>query len=124
MASYSLQRSPDSAAAARAGVGFVAGVVGVLLFHQLALAALHAAGVTPGIAYASKATSPFGVPQFVSLAFWGGVWGVVAAFLFRRMSGGSLIGAMVIFGAIAPTLVAWFVVAPLKGQPVAGGFKP
>ncbi|MNC88277.1 hypothetical protein D3C83_40770 [compost metagenome] len=25
------------------------------------------------------------------------------------------------FGAIFPTLVAWFVVAPLKGQPVAAG---
>ena len=25
---------------------------------------------------------------------------------------------------IFPTLVAWFVVAPLKGLPMAGGFKP
>jgi hypothetical protein len=28
------------------------------------------------------------------------------------------------FGAIAPTLVAWFVVAPLRGLPVANGFVP
>ena len=30
----------------------------------------------------------------------------------------------IVFGAIAPTLVAWFVVAPLKHQPIAGGWKP
>src|SRR5919199_900381 len=29
-----------------------------------------------------------------------------------------------LFGAIAPTLVAWFLVAPLKNQPIAGGFQP
>jgi hypothetical protein len=29
-----------------------------------------------------------------------------------------------VFGAVLPTLVAWFVVAPLKGQPAAAGFGP
>ncbi|HZZ93812.1 MAG TPA: hypothetical protein VFE23_14725 [Usitatibacter sp.] len=70
-----------------------------------------------------KTTSPFGIPQFVSMAFWGGIWGIVAAGLFGRLSGARLVGALVIFGAIAPTLVAWFVVAPLKELPVAGGFQ-
>jgi hypothetical protein len=32
--------------------------------------------------------------------------------------------AAIIFGAIAPTLVAWFVVAPLKGQALAAGWVP
>ena len=27
-------------------------------------------------------------------------------------------------GAVLPTLVAWFVFAPMKGQPVGGGFAP
>ncbi|MBD2472852.1 hypothetical protein [Nostoc sp. FACHB-145] len=31
---------------------------------------------------------------------------------------------MLIFGAVVPTLVAWFIVAPLKGQAIAGGGKP
>ena len=29
----------------------------------------------------------------------------------------------IVFGAVLPTLVAWFVAAPLKGQPMAGGWK-
>lgn len=124
MLSSSLHEPTSSSSAAWLAIGFVAGAIGVLVFHQLALAALHAAGITPGVAYSTKITSPFGVPQFLSLAFWGGVWGIVAALLFGRLWGGSLIVALVIFGAIAPTLVAWFVVAPLKGAPVAGGFKP
>ena len=28
------------------------------------------------------------------------------------------------FGAVLPVLVLWFVVLPLKGQPVGGGFAP
>jgi hypothetical protein len=112
-----------SSPAAWLAVSFLAGVIGVLVFHQAALAVLHAAGITPGVAYSAKPTSPFGIPQVVSLAFWGGLWGIVAALLFRPLTGARLVGALVIFGAIAPTLVAWFVVAPLKGQPVAGGFK-
>ena len=124
MLSSSLQPRTPAVTAAWLGIGFIGGVIGVLVFHQLALAALHAAGITQGVAYSTKITSPFGLPAFVSAAFWGGVWGVLAALLFRRLWGASLIVAVVIFGAIAPTLVAWFVVAPLKGAPIAGGFKP
>jgi hypothetical protein len=124
MLSSTLQQRPVASNASWLGIAFVAGVIGVLVFHQLALALLHAAGITPGVAYSMKPTSPFGLPQFISLAFWGGVWGIVAALLFSRLSGGRLVAALVIFGAIAPTLVAWFVVAPLKGAPMAGGFKP
>jgi hypothetical protein len=41
-----------------------------------------------------------------------------------RLRGAAFIVGAVIFGAVLPTLVAWFVVAPLKGQPVAAGFVP
>jgi hypothetical protein len=124
MLSSSLQGRTPSSSAAWLGMGFIAGVIGVLVFHQLALAALHAAGITPGVAYSTKVTPPFGLPQFVSAAFWGGVWGVLAAALFRRSWGARLVVSLLVFGAIAPTLVAWFMVAPLKGAPVAGGFRP
>jgi len=124
MVSHPLPARTAPTSAAWLGIGFIAGVIGVLVFHQLALAALHAAGLTQGVAYSAKATAPFGIPQFVSAAFWGGVWGVIAALLFARPTGARLIATMVVFGAIAPTLVAWFVVAPLKGAPMAAGFKP
>ncbi|SRR5258708_2209603 len=105
-------------------VGFIAGAVSVLVFHQGALAMLHSLGLTQSAAYSMKAVAPWGVPQVWSLAGWGGVWGVLLAASLRRLDGPALVGAAVIVGAIVPTLVAWFVVAPLKHQPVAAGLVP
>jgi hypothetical protein len=104
-------------------VGFIAGFLAVLVFHQGAVAALHAAGITPRAAFPTQPTSPFGVPQIWSLAFWGGIWGIVLAASLARLEGTKLVLAALVFGAILPTLVAWFVVAPLKGLPIAG-FAP
>jgi hypothetical protein len=106
-------------------MGFVAGFLGVLIFHQGVLAGLHAIGMTPRGAWAMDATPPLGVPQVLSAAFWGGVWGVLFALLVRRPSSSArYLFAGLAFGALFPTLVAWFVVAPVKGAPVAGGWKP
>ena len=104
---------------------FVAGFLATFIFHQGSLALMHLAGLTERTPFMMTATKPFGVPQVFSLAFWGGVWGIVLwAFLARsRHAGGYLLRALV-FGAIAPTLVAFFVVAPLKELPIAGGGDP
>lgn len=104
--------------------GFVAGAIGVLLFHQGAVALLHTMGYTPRGPFSMQATQPFGVPQLWSIAFWGGIWGIVLAATLVRVDGARFLLAALVFGAIFPTLVAWFVVAPLKGQPVAAGFEP
>jgi len=62
------------------------------------------------------------VPQTLSAAFFGGLWGIVYVaiepWLTARL--GWLAGGLV-FGAL-PLLVLWFVVFPLKGIPVGGGF--
>ena len=105
-------------------VGFIAGFVAVVLFHQSALAILHALQLSRGAPFSFTPTKPLGIPLLWSLAFWGGVWGIVLAAVFARLDGARLIIASVIFGAIAPTLVAWFVVAPMKGQAVAAGWAP
>jgi hypothetical protein len=105
-------------------VGFLSGAVAVLLFHQGAFALLHSIGLTQRAAYPMGATAPFGIPQLWSLAFWGGVWGVLLAVSLVRLQGAALIVAALVFGAVFPTLVAWFVVAPMKGQPMAAGFAP
>jgi hypothetical protein len=96
----------------------------VLLVHQGALAALYLAGFAARAPYSLAPTQPWGVPQLWSLAFWGGVWGIALAAALRRIGGTGLVVAAVVFGAIFPTLVAWFIVAPLKGQPIAAGFVP
>ena len=105
-------------------VGFAAGFVSVLVFHQGVAALLHALELTPRAPYSLQPTQPLGVPVITSIAFWGGVWGALLAATLARLDGARLVAAATIFGAIFPTLVAWFVVAPLKGNPVAGGFVP
>jgi hypothetical protein len=105
-------------------VGFISGAVSVLLFHQGALALLHALALTPQAPYSMGGTAPFGIAQLWSLAFWGGVWGVLLAATLARVRSGAFIAAAAIFGAVLPTLVAWLVVAPLKGEPIAAGFAP
>jgi hypothetical protein len=105
-------------------VGFIAGALSVVIFHQGAAAVLYAFEVTKRTPFSLQPTQPFGVPQLLSIAFWGGVWGMVLAVMFARLEHARLIVASLVFGAIFPTLVAWFVVAPLKGQPMAGGFAP
>ncbi len=114
----------QSATELRLPLGFAAAFLATLTFHQFGLGVLHLAGITPAIPYNLRPVPPFGVPQVLSLAFWGGVWGilfVLAEPWLDRCPGGYWAGA-VIFGAVFPTLVAWFVVLPLKGMPVAGGF--
>lgn len=105
-------------------VGFISGALAVLVFHQGMVALLHAVDVIPRAPYSTEPTSPWGVPQIWSITFWGGVWGVLLAASLGRLDGGRLIIAALVFGAVLPTLVAWFVVAPLKGQPMAAGFVP
>jgi hypothetical protein len=105
-------------------VGFISGFIAVLVFHQSALGILHELQLAPRGPYSFAPTHPFGIPQIWSLAFWGGLWGVVLAAVLARLEGARLLAAALVFGAVVPTLVAWFVVAPLKGQPVAAGWVP
>jgi hypothetical protein len=105
-------------------VAFLSGAASVLIFHQGALALLHVLHLTQNAPYPMKATAPLGLPVVWSHAFWGGVWGVILAAALARVRGSTFVVAAALFGAILPTLVAWFVVAPLKGQPMAAGFAP
>jgi hypothetical protein len=103
-------------------MAFVAGFVAVIVLHQPMLSLLHGIGLTPARAYAIRPTPPLGVPQVVSSAFWGGIWGMIFVALGARPGRGPRhYAASILFGAVALTCVAWFVVAPLKGQPVAAG---
>jgi len=106
----------------RALVAYIGGFLATLTFHQGALALMHALGWTDSAPFALQPTHPFGLPQVISHALWGGVWGIVmAAVLPRAMASASYIAAGSVFGALLPTAVALLVVLPLKGQPVAGG---
>lgn len=109
----------------RVGLGFVAACLGTLVFHQGGVELCHLLGLTGSTPFNFSPVPPFGVPAVVSLAFWGGVWGiafVLAESAIARCPGGYWLGA-ILFGAIVPTLVFWFVVVPLKGQSLSYGFQ-
>ena len=96
-----------------------AGFCATIFFHQPALWLLHRAGMTPRGPYNMTPVPPFGVPSVISLAFWGGVWGILMIPALSRIKSDALwYVAAILFGAVVPTLVAGLVVAPLKHQPI------
>lgn len=103
---------------------FVAGFVSTLVFHQGLLQLLHLAGLVPRAAWNMAPVPPFGVPSVLSLAFWGGLWGCLLWALIRRQRGGKRWLWGTVWGALLPSAVALFVVFPLKGMAIAGGFDP
>jgi hypothetical protein len=117
-------RANGRALAIRAVLGFIAGAVGVLVFQQAVIGVLQLLGVIPGTPYNMRPAPPFGVPQVFSSAFWGGVWGVLFALASARLTARAYWAVALLFGAVLLPLVGWFVVAPLKGLPAAGGWQP
>src|SRR5258707_12056509 len=66
-----------STSATRLALGFVAGFLATLTFHQIGIWVLHAVGYIPFAAWNTAPKPPFGVPSVISLSFWGGVWGII-----------------------------------------------
>jgi hypothetical protein len=105
-------------------VGFIAGALSVLVFHQLGFWIANELGYARAPLYSLRPVPPFGVPAILSLAFWGGLWGMAAAFVVPRLPRpiNGVVG-WVLFAAVIVTLVNWFVVLPIKGAPMGGGFR-
>jgi hypothetical protein len=103
--------------------GFIAGFAATLVFHQGMLSILHSSGLAPMTVFDMQSTQPFGVPHIWSLAFWGGIWGIGFAWIVGHLPPGKVYWLdAVAFGAVAPTLVAWFIVDPIKGLPPGNGW--
>ena len=115
------QRNPPTRLSKVLLLGFLAGFFATLIFHQLTLTVLWALGVAPFGPFSMKDTQPFGVPAVLSLAFWGGIWGILFAFIHGGFPRGSYWVITFLFGAVLPSLVALLVVLPLKGRPLGGG---
>lgn len=103
---------------------FIAGFLSTLMFHQSVLGLLHMANPAAPEPFNWAATAPLGVPAVISLAFWGGVWGVVLWWLIRNREGVSHWTLATVIGAVGPSSVALFVVMPMKGMGVAAGWNP
>jgi hypothetical protein len=112
------------AAPIRALLGFAAAAVSVLAFHQGTWALLHAAGLMPPAPYPTDPVPPFGVPRTANFCFWAGLYGAAFGLALPRLPRRAPMWLLGLGLGLLATLVLWFVVAPLKGQPVAGGFAP
>jgi hypothetical protein len=105
-------------------VGFIAGTISVLIFHQLGFWIANQLGLLSVPLYSLRPVPPWGVPTIASQAFWGGLWGIAAAFLMTRLPKPfNGVAGWVLFALVVVTLVNWFVVLPIKGAPVGGGFR-
>jgi hypothetical protein len=106
-------------------VGFVAGFLAVLTFHQATIGVMNAIGLLPNPPFRTNAVGPLAIPAFVNQAFWGGIWGIVIMLAIGRIQGIRLRTLVaILIGALGATAIGWFVVAPLKGLPVAQGWNP
>ena len=104
---------------------FLAGFFSTLVFHQGLLAILHAAGASPRAAYSMEPHGAVRSPRGSLARVLGRSLGNRAVARHPRHQGSALYWLLaLIVGAIAPSLVALFVVLPLKGQPAAGGGNP
>ena len=101
-------------------LGFAAGFIATLIFHQGLWYIFNQVGVIPldRPAWAMDSTPPFEIPAVLSKAFWGGLWGLVLTSILMHLDGMSYWAAWIVLGAVALTAVAFFVVPPLKGQPI------
>lgn len=111
-------------------LGFIAGFISVLVFHQGTVFLLNTHGNNvpalvewlgrTGPAFNMAPVQPFGVPTVLSQAFWGGLWGIALAALLRSAPVPDLFTGF-LFGAVLVTLVAFTVVAQAKGLPMFAG---
>jgi len=106
----------------RAFLGFIAAAISVLTFHQGMWALLFAAGLTTMAPYPIRPVPPFGVPLIVDLCFWGGLYGLVFGLLRPRFTLPLWLCGLIM--GIITALVGMFIVAPIKGMPIASGWMP
>jgi xanthine/uracil permease len=116
-------------------VGFLCGFLAVLVIHQPLIYVLHhqfpliqsitgaADAFRPqGAGFNIRPVAPLGVPQVVSLAFWGGLYGILLAALIRWARMPDLLTGFLV-GVLA-TVVGFTLVATLRGTPLWGGGNP
>jgi len=100
-------------------LGFLAGAFSHLIFQGGFGAILYAANLLPGLTWSLMPVPPLGVPKSLNLAFWAGLWGLGYALLEPRLT--AHLGGLV-YG-LGPLAGYWFVVLPLKGAGIGGGFR-
>ena len=106
-------------------IGFFAGALAVLFFHQLIIFFYAYNGIIQAKPWNNTPMGPWGVPMIINLMFWGGVWGIIfAAFSGCFPSAWPIWLKGLVFGLLGPMLVGWFVMPLFKGTPFMAGGVP
>ena len=107
---------------ARLLLGFGAAALSHVIFQGALGPVLYAGNLVPTLVWSLEPVPPFGVPATVNNMFWDGLWGMLYALFEARLTArlGRLPGGLVL--GLASLFIFWFVVLPLKGAGVGGGF--
>jgi hypothetical protein len=117
----------------RAALGLVAGALSVLLVHQTVVYLLTAFGLIRGVPWNLQPLGYGLLPKIPILAngmFWGGMWGVVFALVYRLLPGGASWLKGLIFGVLVVILSNWIFLPLIRhhvfgfpAQPLFAGFN-
>lgn len=103
---------------------FIAGFAATLIFHQGVFAIFNAVGAIQQTPWDMASTQPLDIPAVISLAFWGGIWGMVLWMFIQGKQGIQYWARAIGIGAVGPSALALLIVFPLKGLAFAGGWDP
>ena len=84
---------------------------------------MYGYGLVPFHPYDFSPSGPLHIPRLADLCFWMGLYGVVFGIILPWLPRVPKWPVGLGFGLLAAA-VDWFVVAPLKGMPIAAGWAP
>lgn len=118
-------------------LGFVAGALAVLIFHQGMYYLMSTSNMVGGQPWRMEplpanrmpeSIAEFfrpwgGVPRLFNQMFWGGLWGALFGLVENRMPAGPIWLKGFFFGLIGPMLIGgWLVLELVRGEPIFNGF--
>ena len=104
-------------AVGRMVLGFIAGAVTVLTFHEGVIYLLAMAGYIPNRAWSmTPPIPPWGVPRLLNNVFWGGLWGALFALVYNWVPGGMAWLKGVIYGLFIVVVSNWFLLPLIRGR--------
>jgi hypothetical protein len=117
----------------RAALGLIAGAISVVLVHQTIIYLLGIYGMTRSVPWNLQPLGYGLLPQIPVLAngmFWGGMWGVVFALVYRWVPGGVSWLKGLIFGVLVVIFSNWIFLPLIRQylfgfppQPLFAGFN-
>lgn len=108
-------------------LGFIAGSLSVVFFHQGMVLILHLMKQTPNFPWnmSTFRGGPFPIPVIVNQMFWGGLWGIGFAALAGYIPIAHNILRGIVYGLLGSALLGNGILVPLfKGGPFFWGFQP